>query len=93
MRYDKIGGKKLMGLIIDLNTSSFIFPVIIYIGYPKSVMGLGYIHIITIHDAIISHRPEYSSYEGYNILTFVNDLKTIITGAYTASDLHERAYK
>ena len=89
MGYDKISGKELMGLIIDLNTSSFIFPVIIYIGYPKPIMGLGYIHIITIHDAIISHRPEYSSYEGYNILTFVNDLKTIVTGTYTARYLHE----
>ena len=89
MGYDKISGKELMGLIIDLNTSSLILPVIIYIGYPKSVMGLGYIHIITIHDAIISHRPEYSSYEGYNILTFVNDLKTIVTSTYAASYLHE----
>ena len=90
---DKIGSKKLTRFIIDLNTSSLILSVIIYIGYPKSVMGLGYIHIITIHDTIISHRPEYSSYEGYNILTFVNNLKTIIAGIYTASDLHERAYK
>ena len=89
MGYDKISGKELVRLIIDLNTSSFILPVIIYIGYPKPVMGLGYIHIITIHNAIISHRPKYFPYEGYNILTFVNDLKTIVTSTYAASYLHE----
>ena len=48
MGYDKIGGKKLMGLIIDLNTSSFIFPVIIYIGYPKPVMSLGYVNCLIL---------------------------------------------